>query len=82
MIDRKFVHFKHKEDFQKQQHNIRPDSLVFVQDSSEIVANNIVYPFVSWDIILPIGYCNLVTSEGLSLVDSAGVEFIILKDDI
>lgn len=82
MIDRKFVHFKHKEDFQKQQPNIRTDSLVFVKDSSEIIANNVIYPFVSWDVILPIGYCNVITSEELSLVDSAGIEFIILQDDI
>lgn len=82
MIDRKFVHFKHKEDFQKQQSNIRPDSLVFVQDSVEIVANNIVYPFISWEVILPTGYCRAFTAEGLSFVGSDGVEFIILQDDI
>lgn len=62
-INKKLIHFKNKEDFDREvaNGNILDHSIVFVKDSKEIYTHGTSYGSIKWSIIKPL---NIFTVEG------------------
>lgn len=81
MINRKFIHFERKNDFLDKKDHIRDDSWVFIKDTNELIANNVIYPFIMWTTLLPDEYCRFQTADDF-IFNGKDLEFIVKRDDI
>lgn len=50
-INKKFIRFENKEDFESQKENIQETSIVFIEDSNEIWTHDTSYKWIGWSVL-------------------------------
>lgn len=76
-INKKLIHFKNKENFDKEvaNENILDTSIVFIQDSKEISTHGTVYKTVNWSVLEP----KLALAGDICLYDKSADKLIIIS---